>query len=645
MRGGGAEGPSRSPPEATARGAGAGVASRVASGVVSGAEARARPGLDAGSLAPEGGSPRGRGAAPWRGLASALRRGLRTPPRADRLAPLALAPALTLLVMLGPVAAGLLGTLLPAFGWMPAIGGHALSLEPWRDLLAAPGIGASVRLSLVTGLLATALSLAITVAICAALDGTRLFALVRRALSPLLAVPHAAAAFGLAFLIAPSGWVARALSPWATGWERPPDWLTLHDPHGLALVAGLVVKEVPFLLLMTLAALGQAEARGARLVAASLGYGAVAGWLKAVLPRVYPQIRLPVYAVLAYSMSVVDVAMILGPTTPATLSVRLVEWMGDPDLSMRFCAAAGAVLQGALVLLALGLWRGGERLAARLGRAWAEGGARHPGDRLARALAMGLALLLALLVGLGLAGLALWSVAGLWSFPDAWPGALTARTWAGQGGGLWEPVLATAAIGLCATAAALALSVACLEAEHRHGRRPSTRGLWLLYAPLLVPQTAFLFGLQVIATQSGLDRGLAAVVAAHLVFVLPYVFLSLSGPFRAWDARHATAAATLGAGPSRTLWLVRLPMLLAPLLTAAAVGFAVSVGQYLPTLLVGAGRVETLTTEAVALASSGDRRLIGVYALLQTLAPLPGFALALLVPALAFRRRRGLRVA
>ncbi|MFP4126644.1 MAG: adenosylcobinamide-GDP ribazoletransferase, partial [Alphaproteobacteria bacterium] len=196
---------------------------------------------------------------------------------------------------------------------------------------------------------------------------------------------------------------------------------------------------------------------------------------------------------------------------------------------------------------------------------------------------------------------------------------------------LWEPVLATAAIGLAATAAALALSVACLEAEHRHGRRPSTRGLWLLYAPLLVPQTGFLFGLQVIAVQSGLDRGLAAVVAAHLVFVLPYVFLSLSGPFRAWDARHAAAAATLGAGPSRTLWLVRLPMLLAPLLTAAAVGFAVSVGQYLPTLLVGGGRVETLTTEAVALASSGDRRLIGVYALLQTLAPLPGFALALLL--------------
>ncbi len=46
-------------------------------------------------------------------------------------------------------------------------------------------------------------------------------------------------------------------------------------------------------------------------------------------------------------------------------------------------------------------------------------------------------------------------------------------------------------------------------------------------------------------------------------------------------------------------------------LTALAVGFAVSIGQYLPTLLLGWGRVPTITTEAVALSSGGDRRIDG----------------------------------
>ncbi|MEO1533815.1 MAG: ABC transporter permease, partial [Pseudomonadota bacterium] len=95
----------------------------------------------------------------------------------------------------------------------------------------------------------------------------------------------------------------------------------------------------------------------------------------------------------------------------------------------------------------------------------------------------------------------------------------------------------------------------------------------------------------------------------------------------------------------RVLLTVRLPMLLAPLLTAFAVGFAVSVGQYLPTLLIGAGRVATLTTEAVALSAGGDRRLIGLYGLAQAAAPLPAFALALALPALLFRHRRGMTVA
>jgi len=68
----------------------------------------------------------------------------------------------------------------------------------------------------------------------------------------------------------------------------------------------------------------------------------------------------------------------------------------------------------------------------------------------------------------------------------------------------------------------------------------------------------------------------------------------------------------------------------------------VSVGQYLATLLIGGGRVSTLTTEAVALASGGDRRAIGVYGLLQTMTALVPFTLALIVPAIIWRNRRGL---
>ena len=144
-----------------------------------------------------------------------------------------LGPPLTVLLLAGPIVAGLLGTILPAFGYLPALGGVGFSFDPFRQLFGQPGIWMSVLLSLATGLATTAVSLTIVLVFVAGFAGTRLFGRVQHLISPLLSVPHAAAAFGLAFLIAPSGMIARMLSPELTGWERPPDLLIVNDPMGL----------------------------------------------------------------------------------------------------------------------------------------------------------------------------------------------------------------------------------------------------------------------------------------------------------------------------------------------------------------------------------------------------------------------------
>jgi len=84
--------------------------------------------------------------------------------------------------------------------------------------------------------------------------------------------------------------------------------------------------------------------------------------------------------------------------------------------------------------------------------------------------------------------------------------------------------------------------VGCLENEQRRGLTLSNRALWLLYTPLLVPQVAFLFGTQVLAIQIGIDATWLALVWSHLLFVLPYVFLTLGDPSRALDERYARTA-------------------------------------------------------------------------------------------------------
>ena len=265
-------------------------------------------------------------------------------------------------------------------------------------------------------MLSTLLALLLTLLVFAAGHGTVALTRVKRAMTPLLAVPHLATAVGLAFLIAPSGWLARLVAPLA-GWQTPPDVALVQDPQGLALSLGLVLKETPFLVLMTFGALGQVRADDQLRMARSLGYDPVQAWLKVVLPLVYPQIRLPVYAVLAYSLSVVDMAIVLGPTTPPTLAPLVLRWFNDPDLGLRFQAAAGACLQLALVVGAIGLWRGAEAVLGRLARPWLVGGARGGAGTLARAAAWGgLAVLFGLSLG-SLLSLAVWSLAGALALP------------------------------------------------------------------------------------------------------------------------------------------------------------------------------------------------------------------------------------
>lgn len=536
-------------------------------------------------------------------------------------------------ILLGGAVAGLVGTLLPAFGYFPPLGHHDLVPDYWVRLLAMPGLWRSCLLSLTTGFFATAFSLCIAMAVLSYGYGTKGFGILRHLLSPLLSVPHAAAAIGLAFVIAPSGLLFRL-----AGFDRPPDLLILHDPWGLSLMAGLIVKEVPFLFLVSLAALPQVRPAAQLHAARMLGYGRATAFAKVILPQLYGRIRLPLMAVLSYSAAPPEMALILGPQDPPLLVVSILRWMNAPELDLRLVASAGAVLQLGLVGGLIGLWRGFEILAARLGMGVAVSGERARLELPLRLAAVKWSVIFGVVIGLALASLILWSFAVSWRFPELLPSGFTSAHWMRALGAASSPLLVTLLMGIGVAGFSLALVAASLEGKVSRGAELA------VYAPLILPQISILMGLQWLVLPFGTGGIWPAVLLAHLLFVLPYVRLSLAGPWVSLDPRFALAARSLGASRWGVFWRVRVPMLAAPLLTAFAVGFAVSAGLYLPTLLPGGGRVATITTEAVALSSGGDRRVIAIYALLQGALPFAGFALAFLLPALLFRNRRGMRV-
>ncbi len=529
-------------------------------------------------------------------------------------------------LLLGPVGLGLLGVVLPAFGYLPALGGEGFGLAVWGDLLATPGLLEAALLSLFSGL-ASALIAYLLVALLLAGGDSLLRRLLEGLLGPLVAIPHIALSVGLAFLLMPSGWLARLLSPWLTGWQQPADWAFPNDGDGLALVLGLVMKEMPFLLLVALAALPQLRAEERLAMARSLGYGPATAWLKTVLPDLTRRLRLPIFAVIAYGTSNVEMAIILGPSTPPTLAVLIVEWFQDPDLGKRFLGSAAALLQVALVALALLAWQLGGRVLGCAWRSLAADGRRCLGETLLARLTALLHGPLALVTLLSLASLLLWSFAAAWRFPAAWPD-WGLGAWSRPAGALLDSGATTLVLALASSLAALLLSVLALEASVRAGKRPGRGALAVLATPLVVPQVAFLFGLAVGVAGSGWLGRWPLLLWGHLLFVLPYVYLALAGAYLGLDPRYAAVAASLGKPPLVVLLRVKLPLLRRALLTAAAIGVAVSVALYLPTLLLGAGRFATLASEAVTLSSGGDRRLLAATALAQAVIPLAALLLA-----------------
>ncbi|MCS3454369.1 putative thiamine transport system permease protein [Aeromonas sp. BIGb0405] len=518
--------------------------------------------------------------------------------------------------------------------WLPLIAGLLVLLvqardpEPWLRLWAQPGLGESIWLSLWIASASSLLSL-LLVALLLAHSENRSFALLRRLLAPLLAMPHVAFAIGFGFLIAPSGWLLRLVSPGLTGLSLPPDWQTLHDPWGLGLIAMLVLKETPFLLLMALGALDPRLLARQQWLGQSLGFRPAQIWWRLILPSLWPSLRLPLYAVAAYGLAVVDLGLLLGPTQPAPLAVRLWRWYQDADLGWRALANNGALLLFGLNLLLLGALRALEGLHLHGGKGWMLNGQRQrAAARLAPALSATLTALLLALNLLVLAALLLWSFTRRWSFPAPWPSQWSGHHWQQAIGDIAQPLAHSTWLALSTAIVALILVVFALEAQR--GRRPWP--LWLVCLPLLLPQASLLLGARLGADWLGLPVGSALVFWSQLLFVYPYLYLCLYGPYRQFDDRLAQAAATLGANPWQVWWRVKGPLLLRPLAFACAVGAAVSLAQYLPTLLFGAGRITTITTEAVAIGSGLNRRLASLYGLLQLTLPLLIYALALRLP-------------
>ena len=561
-------------------------------------------------------------------------------------------PPITVGVFLIPIIAGLGFVFLAGLG-VPNMIGVATPETDGKLLLWAffdqIGISRTLIFTIFIGLTATLLSWGLNVLFLGFGLRSRLFQICQKLLSPILATPHITLAVGLLFLVAPSGLLARFLAV-PFGFEQPPFWHTNPDPYGILLLIGLVMKELPFLFLLSLSSLERIDMKKHLLTAQSFGYSESMAFFKLIYPILYAQMRLPIFVVLAFSLAILDMALVLAPHAPSLLAVKILQWARDPDLSMQYFAAAGAFWMLILTIALIILWALIGKLLAMPYGAFIISGRRDCNFLEFKRVDLGRYLVL-FLVGMlvfaamgSIVMLLIWSVTGLWQFPDLLPPQISWRYWMQALNLMRMTVPVTLFIALCATLLSLILVIGCLETESRYDRRPQKIGVMMLYLPLLIPQISFLFGVKVLLLRLHVDNSLWVIIAGHMIFILPYLYLSLAGPWHRLAPHYRLSAYMMGKTPNQTLLRLILPLQFSPILTAFALGVSVSIALYLPTYLLGGGETATLTTEVIVLSSGGNRRIVSVFGLVQAFIPFMFFALALFVPRMLYKHRREMNI-
>ncbi|AGP85463.1 ABC transporter permease [Alteromonas mediterranea] len=551
-----------------------------------------------------------------------------------------------LLLLCIPVLAGLVGVIFPALGYFPAIGANSFSLDVFRTLFALDDIWHMVWLSLFTGVGSTLLAMAGAFLLLATFYQSSWLEKVQGLLSPFLVFPHAAAAIALLFVLSPSGIFARLMV--LGGDDVPPvagSSFFPYDEFGFSVLLALSLKELPFIILMALSVMSQPLIKKKLLgyvnVGSSLGYSPTASFFKLVAPSIFTQIKLPILAVLVFATSNVEIPLILGSNNPSTLAVAIMHWFNHIDLSMRLLASSAAVLQVAVSGVVLLLFFAVEHFLMYLGKQSLIKGRRHGADALVRGIGYGIVSLYVILISTVIYAVVMYSIAKHWSFPALLPEGVTFLHWGTALEALATPLVNSLLLGMLVSTSAMLLVLFTLESEQlkpaaRHANSAFSISLFL---PLLVPGVAFLYGLvwfQQLVLQNAVWFH---TYIAHMVYVVPYVFLSMAVAYRKFDNRYAMVAQSLGKTPWQVFYRIKLPLMLNAILVAWALGLAISFSQYLPTLLASGGTIATITTEAVASVSGSSTRLTAVYVIIQGAMPLIGFVIAWYLPGVLMKNR------
>ena len=329
------------------------------------------------------------------------------------------------LIIITPIFFGFIGFFLPSFGYFPVLDKYDFNLSYFIISFEMPGILKSILLSFFTGFCSTILALFFSQLILSYFFNTKTYNYLKYFISPFLALPHITMAVGIIFLFSPSGLFFRLISPWLTGFERPPNFFIIPDEYGFFLILGLVLKEIPFFILISLSALEQLPTTKIFKIGKTLQHSCFSIWAMIIFPLIYKKIRLVIFIVIAFSASVIDMSLLLAPSTPSTLSIRALKAYQSAEFDSIFIASNLALIQLLVIIVLMVCWVFLEKIVQQKHFFLITLNFLSRKKPFFKNILYFTSLILFSFSILGIACAFLWSIGQNWYFPQFFPGSLS----------------------------------------------------------------------------------------------------------------------------------------------------------------------------------------------------------------------------
>lgn len=139
--------------------------------------------------------------------------------------------------------------------------------------------------------------------------------------------------------------------------------------------------------------------------------------------------------------------------------------------------------------------------------------------------------------------------------------------------------------------------------------------LVLFTSPLILPLASITMGIHLLFIKLNLTNTLLGVVLINSIPCIPYGVRLITNIMNIVGTDYEKVARNLGASPISAFFKATFPSLVPGITSASFLIFIISFSGYLPTLLIGGGKIITLPVVMIPYIQNGDRTLSSIYSL------------------------------